>query len=298
LEVKAPSELPIMTYERIVVGTDGSAGSLAATEWTARVAGGCGAEVTIVHAVAPLLEHMFSIPPLESDELVSLVSSELAGPWAEPLRASGVEFEAQLVEDYAAAALISSVRRKKASLLVVGRHGHTRWAPHAMGGVVHKVLHDAACPVVIVPTPEEGVVADDLMDVVVGVDGSVSSLAALDWAIRHAQMLGTSVRAVSAVHIQAGGDVVWLAPTDEEKAIETADDALGRILESKAAETDVELTMRITLGHPGESLVEQSEKAALVVLGSRGLGSVASLLVGSTSHFVATRSHCPTVIVT
>ncbi len=287
-----------MTYERIVLGTDGSAGSVAATGWTARIARLCGAEVTIVHAMAPLLEHMFSIPPLASDELVSLVSTELAGPWSEPLRTAGVDFEWKLVEDYAAAALLSSVRRKNASLLVVGRHGHTRWAPHAMGGVVHKVLSDAVCPVVVVPTPQEGVVADDLMDVVVGVDGSDSSLAALDWAIRHAEMLGKSVRAVTSISTQVGGEVVWLAPTDEEKAIEVADEELGRILEKKAVETDVRLTMRITLGHAGESLVAQSEKAALVVLGSRGLGSVASLLIGSTSHYVATRSICPTVIVT
>jgi nucleotide-binding universal stress UspA family protein len=286
-----------MVYDKIVVGTDGSAGSAAAAGWTARVAGVCGAEVTIVHGLAPLLEHMFSIPPLASDELVALVSRELSGAWSEPFREAAVQFECLLVEDAAAAAVLSAARKRDVSLIVLGRHGHTRWSPHVMGGVVHKVLSDAICPVVIVPTSWEGTSPDGPTDIVVGVDGSECSLAALDWAIRHAEMFGLGVRVVTAVFTQAGGEVVWLAPADEEKAGKAAEEELGRILEKQRLETDVGLTMKVTRGHPGSALVEESADAVLVVAGSRGLGSVAELLTGSTSHYVAARTRCPTVIV-
>jgi len=285
-----------MAYDQIVVGTDGSAGSAAATSWTAQVASICGAEVSLVHGLAPLLEHMFSIPPLESEQFISLVSAELSGRWAEPLRQAGVDFEAVLVEDGAAAALLSSARQRHASLLVLGRHGHTRWAPHAMGGVVHKVLSGAKCPVVIVPTSWEGGASSD-PNVVVGVDGSESSLAALDWAIDHAEMSGMGVRAVTAVFTQTDGDLTWLAPTDDELATKAAEEELRDIIDKRTAGT-VDLVKRVVLGHAGGSLIEESESAGLVVVGSRGLGSVAALLTGSTSHYVATRSRCPTVIVT
>lgn len=287
-----------MAYDRIVVGTDGSAGSLAATSWAARVADVCGAEVALVHGLAPLLEHMFSIPPLASDVLLTLVNENLSGRWSEPLREAAVEFEAVLIEDGAAAALLSTASQKHASLLVVGRHGHTRWAPHVMGGVVHKVLSDAICPVAIVPTSWEHRGIDAAPYVVVGVDGSKSSVAALDWAIRHAERFAMGVRAVTAVATQVDGEIAWLAPSDDVTARTAAEEELRHLVEPRSAETDVELVMGVTLSRAGESLVEESESAALVVVGSRGLGSVAALLTGSTSHYVATRSLCPTVIVT
>ncbi len=288
-----------MVYGRIIVGADGSPGSLAATGWAAQIAGTCGAEVALVHGLAPLLEHMFSIPPLESEVLVSLVKEELAGAWSEPLRRAAVEHEPVLVEDVAAAAVLSVARQKDASLIVLGRHGHTRWGPqHTMGGVVHKVLSAAICPVVIVPTSWEDRAADTSPDIVVGVDGSESSLAAIDWAIRHAEIFGMGVRAVTGVFTQVNGEVAWLVPTDDEKAKVKAEEELGRILEKSASGTDVDLAMRVAVGPVGATLVEESETAELIVVGSRGLGSVAALLVGSTSHYVATRSSCPAVIVT
>lgn len=286
-----------MVYRRIIVGADGSPGSLAATDWAAQIAGACGAEVALVHGLAPLLEHMFSIPPLESEVLVSLVKEELAGAWSEPLRRAAVEYEPVLVEDVAAAAVLSVARQKDAALIVLGRHGHTRWGPHTMGGVAHKVLTDAICPVVIVPTSREGP-ADTSPDIVVGVDGSESSLAALDWAIRHAEIFGMGVRAVTGVFTQVNGEVAWLVPADDEKAKLRAEEELGRILEKSASEADVDLAMHVAVGPVGATLVAESATAELIVVGSRGLGSVAALLVGSTSHYVATRSSCPAVIVT
>jgi len=286
-----------MAYDRIVVGTDGSAGSAAAVGWTSRVARVCGAEVTIVHGLAPLLEHMFSIPPLASDELVALVGRELTGAWSAPLREAGVQIECLLVEDAAPTAVTSAARKRNVSLIVLGRHGHTRWSPPVIGGVVHKVLSDAVCPVVIVPTAWEDPSPDGPTDIVVGVDGSECSFAALDWAIRHAETFGLGVRVMTAVFTEAGGEVVWLAPADEEKASKAAEEELGRILEKQRLETDVGLTMKVTRGHPGSALVEESADAALVAVGSRGLGSVAELFTGSTSHYVAARSRCPTVIV-
>ncbi|WP_151773896.1 universal stress protein [Streptomyces abyssomicinicus] len=131
------------------------------------------------------------------------------------------------------------------------------------------------------------------LPVIAAVDGSEDSLRSLDWAVRTALMRGAPVRVVHVRQYPA-----WAPP--EFVAVGTADDPVldqvrARIEAGGGARPDVEYLSRV--GAPGTVLAELSTEGSLLVVGSRGRGGFASLLLGSTSIAVARDSHCPVVVV-
>jgi nucleotide-binding universal stress UspA family protein len=144
--------------------------------------------------------------------------------------------------------------------------------------------------------------------IVVGVDGSKSSRAALEWAIAEAALRGSTLRAVHAWMIPAIGtaDAPWalmgtadyltIEPEEMEKA---AADALDREVadaQSRAG-TGVAIEHVVVDAPAGDAIVDAAKDAELIVVGSRGRGSIASLVLGSVSHHVAQHAACPVVIV-
>jgi len=135
-------------------------------------------------------------------------------------------------------------------------------------------------------------------EIVVGVDGSESAQAALRFAIEEARLRGASVRAVAVWHLAAAaygggfdpGLVADLGPRTEqvlENALERAAD--------HAAGVDVEPVVRE--GPPARVLLDEAGEAAMLVLGSRGLGGFRGLLLGSVGQQCAHHAPCPVVIV-
>ena len=135
-------------------------------------------------------------------------------------------------------------------------------------------------------------------DVVVGVDGSAPSKAALRWALRQASLTGADVRAVGAWEFPAfysweGGP---MPPEDFEQASRTAlNDAVDEALREQ--EYPVRIHREIVHGHSAQVLLDQSAEADLLVVGSRGHGSFYGALLGSVSQQCAQHSTCPVVIV-
>jgi nucleotide-binding universal stress UspA family protein len=140
-----------------------------------------------------------------------------------------------------------------------------------------------------------------LKKIVVGVDGSDSSRAALSWAADEAQIRGDYVVAVLAwmpTVIVAGpwpAMVPIPAPEEDEaearKALATVvRDVLGHI-------PKVEVEPRVMHGPPAPALIEAARDAQLLVVGSRGHGGFTGLLLGSVSQQCAQHADCPVVIV-
>jgi nucleotide-binding universal stress UspA family protein len=137
--------------------------------------------------------------------------------------------------------------------------------------------------------------------IVVGVDGSADAQAALRFAIeearlRHARVRAVSVWTVSAVSYTALGYPFW--PKLLRDLGEAAETLLQRQVQEardKAGEADVECVVR--QGSPAEVLIEEAGDAFLLVVGSRGLGGFASLLLGSVSHAAVAHAPCPVTIV-
>jgi len=184
---------------------------------------------------------------------------------------------------------------RQAPLLVVGSRGHGRAGEIFIGSVSQHLARHAPCPVVVV----RPAASSDAKRIVVGVDGSSASRAAVGFACRRARVTGERVTAVRAADF---GPVLLdgrgLPPaelgtfmSDQERQLA---ESMGDLV---AAHPDVDVESEFIALRPAEALVGASRHASLVVVGSRGLNPFTGLLLGSVSHDVLHRALCPVAVV-
>jgi nucleotide-binding universal stress UspA family protein len=128
--------------------------------------------------------------------------------------------------------------------------------------------------------------------IVVGIDGSASSIDAFRWAVRQAQATGSVVEAMMAW--QYPGAVVPAGADDVEAESRRALD--GAIEGALSGAPPVQVTRVVEEGEPAPTLVQRSKDAALLVIGSRGHGAFVGMLIGSVSEYCVTHAHCPVVV--
>ncbi|RNL73685.1 universal stress protein [Streptomyces sp. I6] len=136
--------------------------------------------------------------------------------------------------------------------------------------------------------------------VVVGVDGSASSLAAAEAAAREARLRGAGLRVVHAFIWPAMRVPLGPSPMGpaEGGLRNMADRFVAEAVErARAAEPEVEVSHAVVTGEPLTVLEAQSRAAELVVVGSRGMGGFVGLLVGSTAVHLAAYGRCPVLVV-
>jgi nucleotide-binding universal stress UspA family protein len=138
--------------------------------------------------------------------------------------------------------------------------------------------------------------------IVVGVDGSDHSQRVLEWAVKEAALRQAPLTVLT-VHQVVGsawtGNPVVL-PEDrpeEAKAREAADAAVNQVLSTVGEAKPPSVTVRATSGFPARELVDASQDADLVVVGSRGGGGFRGLLTGSVSTQVVNHAECPVVVI-
>jgi nucleotide-binding universal stress UspA family protein len=138
--------------------------------------------------------------------------------------------------------------------------------------------------------------------IVVGVDGSPASKAALSWAVTEARLRHSTVEAVHAWQFPAiavthyGGEAVPVFARDDlEKAAEEL--LHDTVTEVTGDDGDVDVTAVLADGRPADALLTASEGADLLVVGSPGHGGVAGALLGSVSTHVLRHSRCPVVVI-
>jgi nucleotide-binding universal stress UspA family protein len=136
--------------------------------------------------------------------------------------------------------------------------------------------------------------------VVVGVDGSDSSKQALRWGVRYAGLTGGAVTAVGAWDFPPMHGARWLPPSStdaaalEERSRKAVTDAVAEVV---GATSPVEVATEVRYGSPARVLLEAAEDASLLVVGSRGLGGVSGLLLGSVAQHVTQRAACPVLVI-
>ena len=133
--------------------------------------------------------------------------------------------------------------------------------------------------------------------IVVGIDGSEESKAALYWAVAEARIRDADLEVVTAWHLPAmtgtGLEGVALDPESFRLAAQKCqDDAVGH-----AALEGFPLRRAVVKGHPARVLQETAHGADLLVVGSRGHGGFAGMLLGSVSAYLVHHSPCTTVVV-
>ncbi len=137
-------------------------------------------------------------------------------------------------------------------------------------------------------------------NIVVGIDGSEQSMEALEWAIAEAK-LRDSVLIIGycwQLPIMYGPEMVYVPPPDISDMQSNARDAAEHIVQgSTLAASGVPHTIELPSGRPGVELVRLAEGAELLVVGSRGHGSMKEFLLGSTSAHCVHHAACPVVVV-
>jgi len=282
----------------LVVGVDGSAASYAAVGWTAQEATIRGLPVRLVHVVAPTSMSSTEAP----NSTITHEQEVKARHVIDQARriVDGVQGEARLkvrVEIRYAGVLATLVDASRdAHMIVVGARGFDGFGWHMLGSVSAGLLHHAHCPVTIVRDPESaGREIHDDAPVVVGIDGSRASEAATALAFEEA-----SRRRVPLVALHAWSDVGvfpilgmdWHVYRDE------GDEVLGeRLAGWQEIYPDVQVHRRLVCDVPARWLVNESDSAQLVVLGSRGRGGFDGLHLGSVSSAVAQSARVPVIVV-
>jgi nucleotide-binding universal stress UspA family protein len=136
--------------------------------------------------------------------------------------------------------------------------------------------------------------------IVVGIDGSAPSIEAVRWAAAQAALWGRDLRLVHAYSSYAavvpfgGAAYGWSEATVREQAEAIVADAVAR---ARAADADIKVTGHAMYGPPAQVLIDLSGTAGLVVVGDRGHGGFASLMLGSVANALVAHAACPVAVV-
>lgn len=285
-----------MSGNEILVGYDGSADATVALNWALDEAGRSGRPVRLAYVFEWLTVAGWIGPGLapglwpdeharrQVEELVRKAAADAAAE-RPGLTVHGEVFDGP-------PALVLQERSTDAGMLVLGSRGHGGFAGLLAGSTAVSVTAHAHCPVVVV---RDGQAATS-GPVVVGVDGSESSLRALGFAVERAEQRDVPLREI---RVWEPPGERWVPPGfDPEEATATeraaAEEELARWRETFP---DVEVDLRVSPGNPAALLVEASREAQLVVVGSRGRGGLRGMLLGSVSQQLLQHAHCPVAVV-
>jgi nucleotide-binding universal stress UspA family protein len=281
----------------IVVGVDGSAPSHVALRWAAEEARRRSARLLVIHAHewpwpgAPLGPVNTTAPDSIEQQARQLVADAIAE--AKGI-APTVPVEGRAVSGVAAAALLEAARG--AALLVVGDRGRGGFARLLLGSVSTQVANHAEGPVAVV----RGDADRSSYPIIVGVDGSPGSEAALGVAFEEAVSRGCGL---VAIHAWAAPNPPWgvdVPPVAyDREAIMTAD--RQSLADAVAPWTrkypTVPVEERLARGDAREVLTAVSQNAQLVVVGSRSQTALAGRHAGSVSRYLLHHAACPVLLV-
>ena len=289
-----------MSHEKvIVVGVDGSEASLAAVDWAVAEASRTGHRLHVVCAYA----------------LPSFTAASLDGGYA-AMDDTAIQQGAQAVVDEAVARTADSGLRvtssletgdpagvlvdlsREAALVVVVTRGGGGFTDRLLGTVSSALPAHAHCPTVVVPlSPARSFLP--VRRIVVGVDGSESARIALRRAVDEAIVWDAELSAVAAVPIATGaGAMAWLpAAVDRDEVLADVREGLGVAVQAAVGDREVRVRQHALDGNAAALMAEFSTAVELVVVGSRGRGGFAGLLLGSTSQAVLHHAVCPVMVV-
>ncbi|MGQ0432169.1 MAG: universal stress protein [Microthrixaceae bacterium] len=288
--------------DRIVVGVDGSDQARHALAWARDEAVIRSAALHVVHAWAPpvpVSEIAAMASPVDETRYEACAHEVLDAACATISVGTpeSLVVESTVVRGYPSTVLLEHAA--DADLLVVGSRGRGGFSGLLLGSVSHQCVHHATRPIAVIPTsaplPGTG-------DVVVGVDGSAGSASALRWAVDEAAARGARLGVVHAwttpYPLPPGG--IAVVPIDPREFLEESEHLLHQMVDGAVARADrrpraVEL---LSVEEPAApALLHRAEGADLLVVGSRGRGIVAGLLLGSVSQHCVHRAPCAVVVV-
>jgi nucleotide-binding universal stress UspA family protein len=270
----------------IIVGVDGSEGSRTALRWAARTAAAKGLRIRAVgawqypaRAAIPAGSPKLTSP----DDMDEGTCEELRAVVREELDAGAERVEVEAGRGPAAPVLLGTAARTGADMLVLGARGLGGFAGLLLGSVSQECVEHSRCPVVVL---RDG---HDLLDgpIVIGLDGSEGSIRALEWTIGLAEATGSHIVAVHAPGVGANNATV-----------EAAKQSLERWC-VPIVHRGITHEIRVESGDARTALQDAADAtdASLLVVGTRGLGAVRGLLLGSVAGYVVRYASRPVAVV-
>jgi nucleotide-binding universal stress UspA family protein len=282
------------TNAGIVVGVDDSTSSTLAVRWAAHEAVMRNVPLTVVHVSSPLaVSPPVPIPaglhrrPQEDARKIladAVMSAEdSVGDGNRP------EIDTQLLVAAPVPALIEL--SKEAYMIVVGCRGQDAVQRVLLGSVSTGLVHHAHCLVAVIHDETPILLQPSQLPVLVGIDGSPASRLATAIAFDEASFRGVQL---VALHAYSGADVS-IAPFMEARpaAEKTLAEGLAGFQEHYP---DVPVRHRVVFDHPARHLLDESESAQLIVVGSHGRGGFGGMLLGSVSTAVVHAARVPVIV--
>lgn len=284
----------------IVAGIDGSRSAVDAARWAAEEASAHGDTLRLVHAyVVP--EHGYPAFAATFPQLREGMRHQ-GTKWLDEAReevgkvASDLSVETELVEGEPVPVLVGESRR--ARMTVLGSRGLGGFTGMLVGSVAVGLTAHGHSPVIVVRGQRRSVSPD--APVVVGVDGSESSTAALRFAFAEAadrRASLTVVRTWRGIFLDESVPRYPLKVDPHE--IEEAERAAltEQVAPLRDAYPDVAVELVVVRGRPVRTLLEYGERARLLVVGSRGRSGFKGMLLGSTSRALVVHAPCAVAVV-
>lgn len=287
----------------VVVAVDGSEASKVAVRWAANTANKRGIPLRLAasYTMPQFLYAEGMVPPQELFDDLQAETMEKVDE-ARSL-AHGVAPELKIGHTIAEGSPIDMLldMSRDVTMIVMGSRGLGGLSGMVMGSVSAAVVSHAACPVVVVR--EDNPVNEDTKygPVVAGVDGSEVSQRATEFAFAEADARGSELVAVHTwmdMQVQASLAGLSAAQQQWEEVEREQSELLTQRLQPLIDQyPNVPVKKIITRDRPVRALVEQSEGAQLLVVGSHGRGGFKGMLLGSTSRALLQSAPCPMMVV-
>lgn len=317
MSTDTPETAPQGIHGGVIVGVDGSEHGQCALSWAAREA---ERRRATLHLITAYSVPIYAASGLDGgyaavdDSVIRQGAESVLKDALERIKDFDIDVDASVENGDASGVLLELGR--EADLLVVGSRGRGGFVGRLLGSVSSALPAHASCPTVVVPMICAGRFGQDVTDkhlkaelaknplepvkprVVVGADGSDQARVAVLEAAAQAQRLGVELQILCAVP-QYSGSLAWVPAAMDREAIFADIQAQldAGVLWLKSHFPELEITTRLVDGSPVEVLVDASRDSELVVVGTRGRGGFAGMLLGSTSDGVLHHAQGPVMVV-
>jgi nucleotide-binding universal stress UspA family protein len=291
----------VRTRRAVVVGLDRSEAGRAAVEQAAELAARRKAPLRLVRAYEASQYQIGPVPGAKAGvhELLRNASERLVKDTEDVLGVVHPDLELSDRLEAGSAVEVLVEESRTADVVVVGSRGSGGFADLVLGSTTLHLTSQAHCPVLAVPEPAEG--RPHRHGVVVGVDGSPVSTEAVGAAFEWAAELHEPLHIVHAWTDPArtGGPGVMMPLVYDPRLVE--DEERRVVVETTSGWAqkypDVPVTTSVLRGHPVRTLTAAATYASVLVVGSRGRGTLASTVLGSVSHGVLHHATSPVLVV-
>jgi nucleotide-binding universal stress UspA family protein len=293
------------TIHRILYATDLSAASEPAWDEAQRLGRLFGAEIVLLHVVAPppivpveayvpaqVYQDLLESARRDAQERLDRVLGSVAG--------SGLKLQLRLEEGRPASRILEVATEEAADLMVVGTHGRTGIERLVLGSVADRMVRQASCPVLTVRSAAVGGPRGAIRRICYATDFSPTARTAWPWVVALA----------SAAHAEVDLVHATFEPVPDRHLTADALGQMARFLRDQGrveAERFLERStlprervhVRLSPGVPGEQIVRRAQEhgADLIVMGTHGWSGVIRWMLGSVAHHVIQTAPCPVLTI-